>query len=446
MRRSKTSRPRKLRVVNLCAAGIDIGSREHYVCAGDKYPVRRFPCFTDDLRAMSAWLKECEVTTVAMEATGVYWIPTFQMLERDGFEVVLVNAKHFKSVPGRKSDVQDCQWLQYLHECGLLAGSFRPADDIVVLRTFMRQRTNLTQEAAQHIQRMQKALEQMNVQVHKVVSDLMGETGRAIVGAIVAGERDPQKLAELRNYRVHRSRDEYVAALTGDWRDEHLFCLQQAWTIYHQLQDHITQCDAQIARCCAVFDEAAALPDLAPPTKPKQDVALRRTLFRATGVDLTAIDSMSPQAVLAVLSEVGFDMKKWPTADHFASWLRLCPNNRVTGGRIHGARALPTQNRAAAVFRKCAENMARSLSFFGTFYRRLRARKGGAYAVVATAGKIARTFYRCLSTRSPYRDVSKDPFDAVRRQRATRRAIRDLRAAGYDLDLSQLQPLADAVR
>jgi transposase len=416
------------------------------VCAGDDRPVRTFSCFTEGLQAMSTWLKECGITTVAMEATGVYWIPAYQILERDGFEVVLVNAKHFKSVPGRKSDVQDCQWLQHLHECGLLAGSFRPADDIVVLRTYLRQRTQLIREAAQHTQRMHKALEQMNVQLHKVLSDVTGETGTAIIGAIVGGERDPQKLAALRNYRVRGSHETYVAALTGDWRDEHLFCLEQEWTIYQQLREHIARCDERIARCTTSLPPIPDPPELPPAKTPKHDTELRRTLFQLVGVDLTAIDSMSPQSVLTILGEVGLDMARWPTADHFASWMRLCPSNRITGGRVHGSRTLPSRNRAAEVFRKCAENLARSQSFFGAFYRRMRARKGGPYAVVATARKIARVFYRVLRTRTPYRDIGKEHFDARHRQRAIGGAVKRLRALGLDVDVSQLRPLGDAVR
>lgn len=447
MKRSKPSKPGKIRIVNPHAAGIDIGSREHYVCAGDAFPVRRFQCFTEDLQAMAGWLKECGATTVAMEATGVYWIPAFQILECAGLEVLLVNTKLFKSVPGRKSDVQDCQWLQHLHECGLVSGSFRPTDDVVVLRSYMRQRTNLTQEAARHLQRMQKALEQMNVQLHKVVSHIAGETGMAILRAIVVdGERDPHKLAGLRNYRVRRSGDEYVAALTGDWRAEHLFCLSQAWTIYHQLQEHIADCDAAIERCAAGFATAEAVPELPPAKTPKHDTALRRELFRVVGVDAAAIDGLSPQAVLSIISEVGVDMTKWPTPDHFASWLRLCPNNRVTGGRVKSARRLPSPNRAAEVFRKCAENLARSQSFFGTFYRRMRGRKGGPYAVVATAAKVARVFYRVVRARTPYRDIGKDHLDAVQKERALRGAVKRIKSLGFELDVSQLRQVGDAVR
>jgi transposase len=446
MRRSEPSKPRKLRVVNPRAAGIDIGARAHYVCAGEAQPVRKFTCFTADLDAMSAWLKACGVTTVAMEATGVYWIPTFQTLERDGFEVVLVNAKHFKGVPGRKSDVQDCQWLQYLHECGLVAGSFRPSDDVVVLRSYMRHRANLTTEAAQHIQRMQKALDQMNLHLHKVVSDIMGETGTAILGAILGGERDPRKLATLRNYRVRRSEADYVAALTGNWREEHLFSLRQSWDSYHHFQRQIATCDEAIARCCAALREVESLPELPAAKTPKHDTELRRALFRAVGVDLAAIDGLSPQAVLAILSEVGMDMTKWPTANHFVAWLRLCPNNRITGGRVRGSRTMPSRNRAAEILRKCAENLARSESYFGGFYRRMRARKGGPYAVVATAHKLARVFYQVLRTRLPYKDIGKDHFDRAHRERALRGVLKRLRNLGHEIDLSQLRPVTEAVR
>lgn len=433
MRRSQTSTPRKPRVVNPHAAGIDLGAREHYVCAGADRPVRTFGCYTEDLHSMAEWLLECGITTVAMEATGVFWISVHQVLERAGLDVVLVNAKHFKSVPGRKSDVQDCQWLQYLHEIGLLAGSFRPADDIVVMRTYLRQRANLTREAAQHIQRMQKALEQMNVHLHKVVSDMMGLTGRAILGAILAGERDPHRLAALRHHGVARSEPEFVAALTGDWREEHLFCLQQAWTIYHQLHGHIEQCDARIAACYAELARIEEPAELPPAKSAKHDNALRVALYRMTGVDLTAIHGMSPQTVLTLIGEVGVDMTKWPSDDHFASWLRLCPNNRITGGRSHGGRPLPTRNRAAEVFRKCAENLARSHCFFGDFYRRMRSRKGGPFAVVATAGKLARVFYRCLRDRVPYRDLGAQHFETAHRERAIRNALARLKRLGYEV-------------
>lgn len=447
MTRSKSSKPRKLRPVNLGAAGIDIGSREHYVCAGATHPVRRFGCFTTDLQQMASWLAACEVKTVAMEATGVYWIPAFQVLESAGFEVVLVNAKHLKSVPGRKSDVQDCQWLQHLHECGLLAPSFRPADPIVVLRSYLRQRKTLVREAARHLQRMQKALEQMNVQLHKVVSAIAGETGQAIIGAIVDGERDPGVLADLRNFRVRRSRADYVAALTGDWREEHLFCLRQEWTLYHQLQEHILACESEITRRTASLESVAATDAELPPAKnQKCDTALRRHLYRITAVDLTAIDGMSPPAVLSIIGEVGLDMTRWPSENHFASWLKLCPNNRITGGRARSTSTLPTRNFAADVFRKCAENLARSQTYLGAFYRRMRARKGGAYAVVATARKLARIFYVVLRRKTPYQDLGKDHLDHVHRQRALRSAVKRIRALGYQLDSDQLQPLAEAVR
>lgn len=451
MNRSSPSKPSKLRIVNPHAAGIDIGAREHFVCAGEARPVRRFSCFTSDLHAMSSWLKECGVTSIAMESTGVYWIPTYQILEAAGFEVLLVNSKHLKGVPGRKTDVQDCQWLQHLHEAGLLSASFRPANEVVVLRSLMRQRLTLTQESARHIQRMQKALEQMNIQLHKVLDDITGQTGMAILRAIVVdGERDPDKLAKHRNYRVRRDHADFIAALTGDWREEHLFVLKQEWTMYHQVQAHIADCDAQIESHNQRTEASALVSDAElPPAKDRRhETPLRRHLFRMLGVDATAIPGMSPDTVLSITSEVGQDMTKWPTPDHFVSWLRLCPSNRITGGRRYRAPKLPQCNRATTAFRQSAQSLARSSGFLGAFFRRMRARKGGPYAVVATAAKIARLFYRIVRERVPYRELGGDHYDSTHHKRALRSAVKRLRGLGYEVELRQLQPdgeTADAV-
>jgi transposase len=432
MKRRRPQKPNRLTTVNPRAAGIDIGSREHFVCAGEAVPVRHFSCFTPALRELSAWLRECGITTVAMEATGVYWIPLYQILEADGFEMVLVNAKMFKNAPSRKSDVRDCQWLQHLHECGLLTGSFRPDDAIVVLRSYQRQKDNLVQERARHLQRMQKALEQMNVQLHKVVSQIAGQTGLEIIRAIVAGERSAEKLADLRNYRVKRNRDDYVAALTGDYRKEHVFSLKQELEMYDYVQSKIADCDAVIELECETLDNAATDVDAIPPAKSKKhDTSLRRELYRITGTDLTAVDGLSPQAVLKLISEVGLDMSKWPTHKHFAAWLHLSPNNRITGGKVRSSKTLPARNHASAVFRKCAENLARSKSHLGSFYRRKRAQHGGGYAVVATAHKLARIFYSLLKSKASYTPRSAEEYDRNYRQRLLARATKQVRAAGF---------------
>lgn len=449
MNRSKASRPAKSRSVKSHAAGIDIGSRHHYVSVGEGQPVRRFGCFTEDLHAMSSWLKECEVTTVAMEATGVYWIPAYQILDADGFEVLLVDTRQVKNARGRKTDVQDCQWIQHLHANGILTGAFRPADRIVVMRSYMRQRLNLTQEASRHLQRMQKALEQMNIQLHKVIEQIAGQTGMAIIGAIVRGERDPEKLADLRNYRVRRTRRDFIAALTGDWREEHLFCLKQAWAIYHELQTHIAECDAEIERHYTSLPSTADEQAAPPPAKdPKHDTMLRQHLFRILGVDATAIPGLSPEAVVTIVSEVGTDMAKWPSADHFASWLRLCPDNHITGGRRYHVRRPIQRNRAALVFRRCAANLARSQSFFGAFYRRMRGRKGGKFATTATAAKLAKVFYLIVSSRVHYRELGFNHYDEAHRQRVVRSTIARLNRLGYEVNLNvkpSREETADAV-
>jgi transposase len=400
---------------------------------------------------MASWLRECGVETIAMESTGVYWIPAYQVLEAAGFEVLLVDSRHLKGVPGRKTDVQDCQWLQHLHEAGLLTGSFRPASEVVVLRSYIRQRRTLTEESARHIQRMQKALEQMNIQLHKALTSITGQTGMAILRAIIVdGERDPEKLASHRNYRVRKPHAELVAALTGDWREEHLFVLRQEWGLYHQLQEHIAACDAQIELHYRHYADASVATDVElPPAKDrKQDTPLRAHLFRILGVDATAIPGMSPDTVLSIISEVGADMTKWPSADHFVSWLRLCPNNRITGSHRHRAAPLPRVNRATLAFRQSAQALARSSGFLGVFYRRMRGRKGGPYAVVATAAKLARVFYLVVRRRAPYRELGRDHYDMVHRQRVVHRMVKRIRALGYQISPDDIRPLeetADAV-
>jgi transposase len=319
--------------INQNAAGIDLGSGEHWVCVpadrADKN-VRRFGCFTPDLIAMANWLIECRVDTVAMEATGVYWIPVFQILEARGLEVKLVNAHHVKTVPGRKTDVNDCQWLQQLHTYGLLSGSFRPEDQVCILRSYIRQRDSLIKSASTHVQRMQKALIQMNLHLHKVISDITGHTGMAIIKAIVAGERDPQVLAALKDPRIKSSTADIAKALTGDYRSEHLFVLKQELTLYEVYQIQIAALDAEIEKCLASFEpKTLEQPPITTKKRRKKPTAnhpsfdLHKYLYRLAGVDFTLIDGLDALTVQTILSEVGLNPQRFPTVKHFTSRLTV---------------------------------------------------------------------------------------------------------------------------
>jgi transposase len=361
-----------LEQINHNAAGIDLGGSEHWVCVpierADKH-VRRFGCFTPDLMAMADWLIECGVQTVAMEATGVYWIPVFQMLEARGLEVRLVNAHHVKTVPGRKTDVKDCQWLQQLHTYGLLSGSFRPEDEICVLRSYIRQRDSLIKSSSTHVQRMQKALIQMNLHLHKVISDITGLTGMAIIREIVSGEREPQVLAALKDPRIKSSTTEIAKALTGDYRPEHVFVLKQEFNLYEIYQKEIACIDSEIEKCLTKF-EPKTLDEL-PATKKKRrkkstanhpNFDLCSLLYRMVGVDFTLIDGLDAMSVQNILSEVGLDPSRFPTVKHFTSWLGLCPGQKITGGKVKSSKTRPVVNRAANAFRMAALSLTQSRS------------------------------------------------------------------------------------
>jgi transposase len=414
------------------AAGIDCGSAEHFVAVPpdrDTTPVRSFATFTGDLHRLAEWLTACRVTHVAMEATGVYWIPVFEILDARGFQVILVNARHVKNLPGRKSDVVDCEWLRDLHILGLLRGSFRPADEIVALRGYLRHRATLIESAAALVQRMQKALVQMNVQLPLVVSDITGVTGLRILRDIVAGHRDPQALARHRDYRCRASEAEIVAALTGNYRPEHVFVLQQNLELFDTYQHQLTTCDvaieAQLARLAAACaPPAAPLPAVRrrhkpPANEPRFD--LRTPLYQLTGVDLAQIDGIGPYNALRLLSEIGTDMTRWPTEKHFTSWLTLAPHNKVSGGRLLSSRTQPSANRAAAILRLAAMTLGRTHTALGAFYRRIAFRVGKAKAIVATARKLAILIYRTLKDGLIYRDPGADAYDAHHRTHVVRR-------------------------
>jgi len=374
------------------AAGIDCGSAEHFVAVPpdrDATPIRSFATFTGDLHRLADWLTACRVTHVAMEATGVYWIPIYEILEIRGFQVILVNARHTKNLPGRKSDVSDCEWLRDLHILGLLRGSFRPVDGMVALRGYLRHRGTLIECAGALVQRMQKALVQMNVQLPLVVSDITGVTGLRILRNIVAGRRDPQQLAQHRDYRCRASEAEIVAALTGNYRAEHVFVLQQNLELFDTYQQQIAACDRAVeAHLQTLATQAARATLPLPPERPRQKPRgneprfdVRTPLHQLTGVDLSQLDGIGPYNALRLLSEVGTDMTRWPTDKHFTSWMTLAPQNKVSGGRLLSSRTQPSANRAAAILRLAAMNLGRTQTALGAFYRRLAFRVGKARAV-----------------------------------------------------------------
>ena len=440
-RTRKPQLPEELSRINLNTAGIDVGGSSHFVAvpAGrSEPPVQEFAAYTADLYRLADWLTDCEIETVVMESTGVYWIPLFGVLEDRGFEVMLVDPRRIKNVPGRKTDVLDCQWLQQLHTYGLLSGAFRPEAEIRCLRSYLRQRSMLVRYASQHIQHMQKALTQMNVKLQHVISDVTGKTGLAIIEDIIRGERDAHKLAQHRDPRIRADQDTIARSLQGHWREEHIFELAQALELYRVYQGKIAECDGRIEATLEQFEQVV---EGAPPSKPgrikKQKNApafdLRTHLYRITGVDLTRIDGVDAYTALKVVSEIGTDMSKWPSAGHFASWLGLSPNNRVSGGRILSSRTRRNTNRAAAALRLAAGALHHSDSALGAFYRRKRAQLGSPKAITAAAHKLARIIYSMLRYGQNYVDQGADYYEKQYRQRAFRAAQRRAAQLGYDL-------------
>jgi len=436
-----------LEVVHPQSAGIDVGNSAHYVAVRpnrDPEPVRRFECFTADLHRMADWLQSCGVKTVAMQSTGVYWIPLYEILEERGFEVHLVNARHTKNLPGRKSDVQESQWLLKLHTYGLLNNSFQPVSEIRVLRTYWRQRAEHVRGAATCIQRMQKALTQMNVQLANVISDISGLTGQAIVRAIVAGERDTQKLAALSHPRIQASQEEIAKSLEGNWRPELVFVLQQEVDMYDTYQKRIVECDQQLQK------QLASLTSLTPPgigqtqkAKSKPPAAknaprfdLSSELQRVTGVDLTRIDGIDVMVAQTLVSEVGLDMSRWKTESHFASWLGLCPDNRITGDKVVGRGTRRVVNRVATALRQAANTLIRSRSYLGAQYRRFRTKLGAPKAITAMAHRLARLVYRMLKYGQAYVDKGTEYYE----ERFRQQQIHSLRkrAAKLGLQLAEI--------
>jgi transposase len=400
--------------INLNAAGIDIGAEELWVAVPgdrDENNVRSFATFTADLHGLADWLAACHIDTVAMESTGVYWIPLYEILEARGFRVYLVNARHLKNVSGRKTDVLDCQWIQQLHCYGLLSPSFRPPEQIVALRSLVRHREMLVQYRSAHVQHMQKALTQMNLRLTNVLTDITGVTGMKIIRTILAGERNPQVLAGYRQAGCKKTETEIAKSLEGHYKREQLFALKQAVELYDFYDRQVQACDAELEAMYQAFeppDEPGTPP---PPVRtqkqPKNSASfdLAPALYRLTGVDLTQIDGVDALTVQKVLSEIGTDMSKWPTVKHFAAWLRLCPNTKITGGKVIQTGVQPTQNRASTALRIAASSLKHSQSALGAYYRRMRARLGAPAAITATAHKLARIIYFMLKERKPYQDI-----------------------------------------
>jgi transposase len=424
--------------INEHAAGIDIGAESHFVAVppgSSQHPVREFGTFTRDLYAIADWLQACGVRTVAMESTGVYWVPLYELLEQRGFEVKLVDARKVKNVSGRKTDVVDCQWLQQLESYGLLSGAYRPADQIVVLRSYVRQREMLVRSAAIHIQHMQKALQQMNLRLDNVVSDITGQTGMRIMKAILSGERDVARLGAMRDARCHASSQEIAASLVGNYRQEHLFELKQAVDLFEVYQEKVAECEAEMERYLESLNEGK---DDEPPPLPGRKAKtmsfdVRSHAYKLTGVDLFRIKGLNSETVLRIISEVGVDLSAFPTEKHFASWLCLSPNRRISGGRVLSSRTKTSGNRAAAAFRQAAVSVQRSDSELGAFYRRMKARKGPASATTATAHKIARLYYSLVKSGREYEERSAEAYEQRERERAIASLQKRANGLGYEL-------------
>jgi transposase len=436
------------------AAGIDVHAAVHFVAvAAEDVPpgfvnpdgklphgVRKFATNTGDLEAIAAWLKDCGVMTVAMESTGVYWIPLYDLLASQGFEVLLVDPRQTKHAPGRpKSDVLDCQWIRRLHSYGLLTASFRPSDEIVRWRGFQRQREMLIRYAAQHVQHLQKVLEEMNVKLPEVVSDIVGQTGMKIIKDIVRGERDPHKLAKHRHESCKSTEAEIASALNGTWRLEHLFGLKQALKLYEFYQKQLRECDEQIETCLRMMkDESNGRPlpvsfRKRKPEKNEPRFGARALLFRMSGVDLTQIEGISETTALVILSEIGTDLSKFPHEKNFVSWLGLCPQHRGSAGKIFKRRTRRGANRAARALRMAAQCCHHAKNALGAFYRRIQARAGGPKAIVATARKIAERVYRLLKYGQEYVRQSQEAYEQAYQQRLVKSLAAKAAHLGYKL-------------
>lgn len=448
---SQRKRPKKrkldtshLKQLNINAAGIDVGAELHYVAVppgrdAQGQDVRHFATFTADLHKLADWLKQCHIDKVAMESTGIYWIALFEILDEKGFDVRLVNPRNIKNAPGRKTDVLDCQWIQQLHTYGLLQGAFRPEKLICELRAYLRQRSMLISYASHHIQHMQKALEQMNVKLNEVISDITGVTGMKIIRAIIGGQRDAVKLASLRNARCNNSQTIIAKALQGNWKDEHIFALQQAVELYDFYKSQIVACERRIQEQLQCFDDRSNGKPLQKTGRKtggsshKLNFDARSYLYRITGVDLTCIEGIDSVTALNIISEIGIDMSAWPTEKHFASWLGLCPGSKISGGKALSSKTKPSANRAAHAFRLAAYSLQRSKGAIGAFLRRKKAQLGAPKAITATAHKIARIFYNMLKHGTEYVQLGQQYYEQRYQQRVIANLKRKAKQFGFEL-------------
>jgi len=438
--------PQHLEHINKMAAGIDIGSKSHWVAVPegcDEICVREFKSFTADLHELANWLEKCGIETVAMESTGVYWIPLFELLESRGFEVILVDARHVKNVSGRKTDILDCQWIQRLHTYGLLNGAFRPNEQVCALRSYLRQRSMLIERAASHIQHMQKALSQMNLQLHHVLSDITGETGMKIIRAIVAGERDPKILANFRDYRCKNPLEIIEKSLMGHYREEHVFALAQALELYDVYKNKIMACDARIEKQLSTFEDHAvdSKSELKNSTtrkskshcKNKLSFDAKSHLIRITGVDLTAVPGIEASSALKIVSEIGLDLSRWKSSKQFASWLGLCPGNKVSGGKRLGGKSKRTANYAASTLRIAACTLHQSESALGAFFRRLKSRLGAPKATTAAAHKLGIILFDMIKNGIEYNDLGQDYYENKYRERVIKNLSSRAKMLGFSL-------------
>lgn len=417
-------------LINPHAAGIDIGDTEHYVAVenAEGHEVRRYDAFTMDLRDIVKWLKSIGITTVAMESTGIYWLPLYLMLESAGVEVYLVNAKSTKNVTGRKKDDSDAVWIQKLHRCGLLQKSFQPEHEYRVLRNYVRQRKNLVTVGSDSVRRMQKALELMNIKVHTVISDLIGKSGMKIITSIIEGERNVEVLADLCDPRIQAPREEIIKSLQGIWSDEYLFMLKQAYKEYYFYQDQIKDCnkeiETQLLKQVAIVKDGD-ITDVSEENATKKkgkknqfDFNVASNIKDITGVDLCKIPGVNEITALELAAEIGTDMSKWPNGKHFAAWLNLTPNTKITGGKIISSKMMKKKNRAGQTLKMSASSLARNKTPLGDYYRRMRAKLGGKGAVLATAHKLARIIFVMLKDKKEYSTEmlieSQEKFNLIR--------------------------------